>query len=657
MTFIKLQFRPGVNRDQTNYSGEGGWYACDQIRFRSGFPEKLGGWVSVTTNRFYGVCRQMWNWVTTFSDNFLALGTNNKLYIEAGNGYYSDITPLRDANPTLTGSNTNNCVSTTNNSSVVTITLATGHGAESNSFVTIVGVAGTSIGGIPVSQINGNQEITVTGANTFTFVTTTNATSTTSAQGGTGISISFEIPPGNASATLGYGWGAGDWGRDAWGLGSTAGGINEQQDDWFLSNYDNDLIANLRNGVMYYWARGATTDPTSALNTRAITLAQVATNMGSPNYDPNAVPSQVMQSMVAQQYQIVLAFGAVPYGQTSPSTFDPLLIRWSDQSNPAQWTPGTLADGTTYSAAGYIRVSRGSRIVCAMPTRQEILVWTDQALYTLQFTGTTSVFALQEYADNISIISPRCTATAASIVYWMGQDKFYAYTGRVETLPCTLRNHVFMNINNDQAEQVVCGTNEQWNEVWWFYPTADSSWNNAYVVFNYLDKVWYYGTLARTAWLDTPTRHWPQAAYTGQNNTTTQSGILYNHEDGADADGLPMVSYIRSNDFDLDDGEQFMISRRLVPDIGFEGSTNTNAQVTMSMYFRNFPGNTPSNFPEDNANVTGSGLTTVNVTPYTDQVFIRARARQMALQIGSSALGSQWQMGSPRLDVRADGKR
>lgn len=653
MTFIKLQFRPGVNRDQTDYSGEGGWYECDQIRFRSGFPEKLGGWVKATTNTFYGVCRQMNNWITTFSDNFLGVGTNNKLYINTA-GYFYDITPLRDANPTLTGSNTNNSVSTVTGSNVVTITLATGHGAENNSFVTIAGVAGTSIGGIPVSQINANQEITISNTNpdVFYFTTANAATSTTSAQGGTGISISFEIPPGNASSTLGYGWGAGTWGRDAWGLGTTTGGIVEPQGDWWLSNYDNDLIANVRNGKMYYWTRGSTIDPISALSTRAVTLASIATGMSSINYVAAAVPSQVMQSMVAQQYQIVLAFGAVPYGQTNPTYFDPLLIRWSDISNPAQWTPGTLPDGVTYSAAGYIRVSRGSRIVGALPTRQEILVWTDQALFSLQFTGTTAVFALQEYADNTSIISPRCMATAASITYWMGQDKFYAYTGRVETLPCTLRNHVFMNINTNQLDQVVCGTNEQWNEVWWFYPTADSNWNNAYVVFNYLDKVWYYGSVARTAWLDTPTRYYPQAAFTDQNNTNTQSGVLYNHEDGVDNDGLPMVSYIKSNDFDLDDGEQFIITRRIIPDIGFDGSTSNTAQVTMSMFYRNFPGNSMTNNPEDNANIISS-----NVTQYTDQVFIRARARQMALQIESSTLGSQWQMGSPRLDARADGKR
>ena len=644
MTFVKLQFRPGVNRDQTDYSGEGGWYSCDQIRFRSGFPEKLGGWTSATSNKFYGVCRQMNNWITTYSDNFLGVGTNNKLYIESA-GYYNDITPLRATNPTITSPTTNNCISTTAGSNVVTVTLTTAHAADSNSFVTISGVAGTTIGGIPVSQINANQEITSTGTNTFTFVVATTATSTTSAQGGTGITISFEIAPGYPSATLGYGWGAGSWGRNAWGLGSTDGGIVEQQGDWWLSNYDNDLIANVRNGGAYYWTRGTVSDPSTALATRAVSLSTIASNGG---YAPEAVPAEIMQTMVAQQYQIVLAFGATPYyiAPAAQPQFDPLLIRWSDQSNPGQWTP----DPT--NAAGYIRVSRGSRIVGALPTRQEILVWTDQALFSLQFTGTSAVFALQEYADNISIISPRCMATAASITYWMGQDKFYAYTGRVETLPCTLRNHVFMNINSNQLDQVICGTNEQWNEVWWFYPTADSNWNNAYVVFNYLDKVWYYGTVARTAWLDTPTRYYPQAAFTDQNLTNTLSGTLYNHENGVDADGLPMVSYIRSNDFDLDDGEQFMITRRIIPDIGFDGSTNSNAQVTMSLYFRNFPGNSLQNNSEDNATVTA-----VNVTQYTDQVFIRARARQAAVQIGSSTLGTQWQMGSPRLDARADGKR
>ena len=349
-----------------------------------------------------------------------------------------------------------------------------------------------------------------------------------------------------------------------------------------------------------------------------------------------------MQILVSQQDKHLLAFGAVPFGSTSEADFDPLLIRWADQDTPEQWTPEVT------NSAGFLRISRGSKIVRAMPTRQEILVWTDTHLYTLQFLGTTDVFGLQEYADNISVISPRCMATAANITYWMGQDKFYAYTGRVETLPCTLRNHVFTNINTNQADQVVCGTNEQWNEIWWFYPTADSDYNNAYVVYNHLERIWYYGTIDRTAWLDTPLRTYPQGANTAGG---TSSGYLYNHEDGIDADGAPMTSYIQSSDFDLDDGEQFMLTRRMIPDLSFNTSTATSPEVTLEVRHRNFPGS------QFTANNDDAKVIQTSVGAYTGQVFLRARARQMALKIMSENLGVQWQLGAPRLDARPDGRR
>ena len=655
MTFIKLQFKPGVNRDQTSYSSEGGWYQCNLVRFRSGFPEKIGGWQSINPNTgYYGVCRQMWNWATTYSENLLAMGTNNKLYIEDSGGNFYDITPIAS---TFTGTNTNNSINTTSGSNVVTVTMGTSYGSVTpNSFTVISGVAGTTIGGIPVSQINGTQELTTINSTAFSFPTTTNATSTTTGQGGTSINISFQIAPGYAATTQGTGWGVGGWGAtgSGWGLGATSGGVNLQQQDWFLNNFYNDLVANVRNGAIYYWSRGSGSI-SSALASPAITLKQVATNQGSANYVANAVPDLAMQTMVAQQYGFVLAFGATPYYNSgSPPPFDPMLIRWSDQSNPSQWTPGFLADGVTYSAAGYIRVSRGSKIIAALPTVQQILVWTDQALYGLQYTGTTAVFALQEYADNVTCISPRCMVTAGSVVYWMGRDKFYAYTGIVETLPCTLRDYIFNDLNWAQSDQIICGTNEEWNEIWWYYPSASSglNWNDSYVIYNYLERIWYYGKLGRTAWLDTPSRQYPQGAYTAPNLTNSSSGFLYNHELGVDADGTAMNSYIQSSDFDLDDGEQFVLARRLLPDVSFNGSTNNTPQVTISMAFRNFPGDSQTLNPENSTTVTA-----VNVSPYTEQVFIRERGRQLTFQIGSATLGSQWQMGAPRLDARADGKR
>jgi hypothetical protein len=367
-------------------------------------------------------------------------------------------------------------------------------------------------------------------------------------------------------------------------------------------------------------------------------------------FDPNAVPVKVMQLLVSQQDKHLLALGAVPFGSTSAADFDPLLIRWADQDTPGDWTPSQT------NTAGDLRVSRGSRIVRGMPTRQEVLIWTDTNLYTLQFLGTLDVFGLQEYADNISVASPRAMASAANITYWMGQDKFYAYTGRVETLPCTLRDHIFSNINFDQSDQVVCGTNEQWNEVWWFYPTADSDYNNAYVIYNHLERIWYYGYVDRTAWLDTPLRQFPLAANTtitvDGNNVTTGNGYVYNHEDGLDDDGAPMDSYIQSSDFDLDDGDRFMLVRRILPDVDFNNSTANSPEVTLQVRPRNFPGSAFSSDPADTQRVIET-----SVGRYTDQVFMRARARQMAFKIRSENLGVQWQLGAPRLDARPDGTR
>lgn len=640
MAFIKLQFKPGLNRDQSNYSGEGGWWACDKIRFRSGYPEKIGGWVKSTPNTMAGACRQMNNWITTYSDNFLSAGTNEQVYIEAG-GYFYNITPLRDINPSDGSPDTDNCVYTQNASTTVTITIATPHGMTTGDFVTISGVTGTgsAIGGIPVSQINGTHKVVVTTSTSFTFTVTTAATSTVSGQGGTAITLEYSLPSGYPIVTAGYGWGVGTWGRDAWGLGA-ATPIYFAQRDWWFDNFDNDLVMNYRDGQMYWWARGTNIDPANALATRAIRMQTYASNEG---FDPNAVPSKIMQCLVSQQDKHLLAFGAVPFGSTNPDDFDPLLIRWADQDTPADWTPRPT------NSAGFIRVSRGSRIVRALPTRQEILVFTDTHLYTLQFLGTTDVFGLQEYADNISIASPRAVATAANITYWMGRDKFYAYTGRVETLPCSLRNHVFQNINMAQYDQIICGTNEEWNEVWWFYPTAESEYNNAYVIYNHLEKIWYYGSIDRTAWLDTPLRDYPVAANSPQGYTES---YLYNHEDGVDDDELPMVAYIQSNDFDLDDGEQFMLSRRLIPDVSFNGSTAAEPSLAFQIRPRNFPGTSYQEDPADEKNVVES-----SVDQYTAQVFIRARARQMAIKVISEDMGVQWQLGAPRLDARADGKR
>lgn len=632
MPFIKLQFKPGINRDTTNYTNEGGWWDCDKVRFRSGFPQKIGGWTKVTPFPFLGVCRQLWNWVTSYSENLLALGTNSKVYIENGGVYYN-VTPIRAI---FSSADTDNSLETNTGDAQLTVHL-TGHGANDGDTVIISGAV--AVGGIPAGEINTSHTVQLIDADTFIISTTTAATSTVASGGGTAIEMQFEIEPGNRLQVLGYGWGTGTWGRGFWGLGSTQP-VSLPQRDWWFDNLDNDLIMNIRNGPAYYWARGTATDPTVSLETRAITLRAVATADG---FNADDVPTKIGQILVSQNDRHVIAFGAVPYGSTSEADFDPMLIRWSSQDEPGQWEP------LVTNSAGFLRVSRGSKIVRALPTRQEVLVWTDSHLYTLQFLGTTDVFGLQEYADNISIMSPRAVASANNTTFWMGKDKFYVYTGRVDTLPCSVRNYVFSDLNTEQADQVVSGTNEEWSEVWWFYPSQQSNWNDRYVVFNYAEKIWYFGELSRTAWLDTPARDYPQAAHTPESDS---EGFIYNHEDGTDADGAPLAAHIESSDFDLVDGETFMLTRRVLPDLRFAGSTASSPEATFQLLPRNFPGSIQNDNSADAKKVV---QTAVNL--YTDQVFIRTRARHMALKVSSETLGVHWQLGSPRLDVRPDGKR
>jgi hypothetical protein len=629
MSFIKLQFRPGVNRDQTNYTNEGGWFACDKIRFRSGYPQKLGGWLAATSQTFLGICRQMFGWFTSYNDDLLAVGTSKKVYIEAGAIYY-DITPLRATSGA--GQTTFAADTVAPFSSTITVTdLA--HGANVGDFVTFSGAV--SLGGnITAAVLNQNYEIaTVINADSYTIVAKSPTTglpvesnASDSGNGGGAVVAAFEISPGYDITTFGYGWGTSTWGTEPWGLGS-ATPVFLPQRDWWFDQFDNDLAMNIRNGPIYYWQRGTNVNAAVPLGVRAVLLSSL----------PGAsdVPSEAMQVLVSQNDKHLLAFGATPFGG---GAFDPLLIRWANQDDPTNWTP------TPTNSAGFLRVSRGSNIVRALAVRQEILVWTQTHLYTLQYLGTVDVFGVQEYADNISIIGPRACISANNVTYWMGQDKFFAYSGRVETLPCTLRNHVFSNLNYNQTDQIICGTNEGYHEIWWFYCSANSDTVDSYVVFNYMENVWFYGSLNRTAWLDNPLRTYPQA--------TGYGGILYDHERGVDDNGAPMVSYIQSSDFDLADGDKFMLSRRIIPDVNFSGSTAATPEVTFAVRPRNFPG---ASYQQDAFD--GQPVVESSVDVYTDQVFIRARARQMALKVSSEDLGVQWQLGSPRLDVRPDGMR
>jgi hypothetical protein len=634
--FIKLNFKPGLNRDQTNYSNEGGWFECDKIRFLSGYPQKIGGWIKATPNFMLGVGRQMYNWLTTYSDNLLGIGTDKKLYIEVG-GIFYDITPLKD-----TSVNTTTFTATTGSSTLVVVD--SGSDTNTGDFVTFSGA--TTLGGnITAAVLNQNYEVTTINANAYSITAKSSTTglpvlanSSDSGNGGGAVTSKYEIAIGNAGNTLGYGWGTGVYSAPGigWGLAS-ATPVNLPQRDWWFDNFDNDAVANIRDGEIYYWERG-TAPIDNALADRAVLLSGLTLN----GVAPSSVPNKAMQILVSQNDKHLLAFGTQPFGG-APTDFDPLLIRWATQDQPNVWNP--LPTNT----AGFIRISRGSQIVRALPTRQEILVFTDSHLYSFQYTGTTDVFSLQELADNISIISPRACASANNVTYWMGQDKFYAYSGRVETLPCTLRTFLFQDVDYNQADKIVSGTNEGFNEVWWFYPSVNSNVNNRYIIYNYLEKIWYYGNIERTAWLDSPSREFPQAI---QYDSTTEIGYLLDHENGINDDTLPMEAYIQSSDFDLDDGEKFILTRRMIPDVNFTASTSATPTVNFAMRPRNFPGSSFEVDPFDSQSVVES-----SIGVYTDQVFIRARARQMAIKVSSNALGVQWQLGSPRLDGRADGKR
>jgi len=628
MTLQKLQFKPGINRDITNYSNEGGWFECDKVRFLNGYPEKLKGWERYSPFVIQGVCRGMFGWITSFNDNILAMGTNSKVYLEVGTNF-NDITPLRD---TPSATMTINTFDASAGSTEIVIN-ATAHGSSVGDFVTFLGAS--SLGGnITASVLNQNYEVdSVIDANNYQISATATASSSDTGDGGSSATGTYELPIGNGVLTFGYGWDTDTWGRLTWGSGSLQPVILPLT-IWFFDNFDNDLVMNVNTdgkGAAYYWERGSSVDPTSSLATRAVKLSSLT---GAKN-----VPAEVGQIMVSQTDRHLLAFGATPFtGLTTiedTGTFDPLLIRFADQDTPQDFKP------TTTNSAGFLRVSSGSRIVAVARTRQETLVFTDMSVHSLQFLGTSDVFGLQELETNISIASPRAISAASNALFWMGSDKFYLYNGRVDTLPCTLRDHVFDNINFEALSYIYSGTVESHNEIWWFYPSADSEINDSYVVYNYKDNLWYYGSINRSAWLDGNLRQFPQAI---------EGSIIYDQERGVDADGSAMTSFITSSDFDISDGEKFTLVKRILPDVDFTGSNADEPQVKMTVKPRDFTGSAYR--VEDDKNVIET-----SVGVYSDQIFLRARARQIGFKITSDTLGTTWKFGSPRLDGRPDGRR
>ena len=697
MPLKKLQLKPGVNRENTRYTTEGGYYECDKIRFRQGTPEKIGGWERISASTFLGICRSLWNWVTLGFLNLMGVGTHLKFYIENGGSYY-DITPLRDTNVLSNPF-------ATNGTNIVTVTDAAG-GYQVGDFVTFSNAS--VVDGL---DLNGSFEIqSVLTASTYTIDAGSTATGTTAAGGGTAVVAAYEIHVGSSIGIPLVGWGGGGWGLGTWGIGSVSD-ISIRL--WSQFNYGEDLIYGPRGGGVYYWdasvgftgvtftvtiASPAVVTTTISLddgtavsltttgalptgltpgtvyyvvNSSGATFELAATPDGTPitttgtqsgthSFSPRGLPLSSLNGasdaptvqngiIVSDASRFVLCFGTSPLGETY---LDPMLIRWSDQENAANWTP------TATGQAGDLRLSVGSEIVTQIQSRQEILVWTDAALYGLQYLGPPIVWGSQILGDNISIIGPNAKALASGVVFWMGVDKFYKYDGRVNTMRCDLRRYIFGDINLNQVDQIFAGTNEGFNEVWWFYCSANSTAVDRYVVYNYQEDVWYYGTMSRTAWIDSGLRNFPVAA--------TYSNNLVNHEAGLNDNetGTPAAinAYILSSEFDIDDGHNFSFIWRMLPDITFNGSTATSPTATMYLYplansgsGYNQVGNEQSVGGTSYANVTRTS--TIPIEKFTGQVFTRVRGRQMAMKIESNQLDTTWQLGSPRLDLRPDGRR
>ena len=693
MPLQKVLFKPGVNRENTRYTNEGGWFECDKIRFRQGTPEVIGGWQQISGYTYNGVCRSLWNWVALDGANYVGVGTNTKFYIEQG-GFYYDITPI--ASTVTLG--TDPFVST--GTTTITVT-ATTTDLTAGTFVTFSGATGTY-----ASTLNAEYQIVSVGASSFT-ITITPALPAGS-YGGSAVSAAYQVSAGPATPVPLVGWGAGTWGQagTTWGNGGTT---TTSLRLWNQMNYGQDLIYGPRGGALYYWVKN------TALNTRGVLLSSLGGTVTFTNASPTVVTSTVAYTegaalqfsggslptgvtagttyyvfevtgltfklltaagaavnttstgsgavsnivdvptiqnnlTVSDSSRFVMVFGTNDYGS---ATLDPMLIRWSGQNDPYNWTP----DAT--NQAGFTRLSHGSQIITTVQARQEIVVFTDSSVYSLQYLGPPYVWAPQLLGDNISIMSPNAAVIASGVIYWMGVDKFYVYDGRVQTLNCDLRRYVFQDLNQDQSLQVFCGTNEGFNEVWWFYCSANSTAIDKYVIYNYLEKVWYYGTMSRTAWLDSGLLPYPVAA---TYDSTAATGNLVFHEDGindnATGTAAPIDAYISSSEFDIGDGHNFGFIWRVLPDLTFSDSTNAPngdvPKVTMTLYglANSGSGRTSS------ASQPVSSSSTYDITEeFTGQIYTRMRGRQMIFKVGSNQLNTTWQLGAPRIDIRPDGRR
>ncbi len=616
MPFQKLQFRPGIVRDTTALANEGGWYEGNNIRFRMGFPEKIGGWQRISSNVYQGVCRSLTAWRTLAGATLYGVGTNLKMSIAMGGAYY-DITPLR--NTVVTASNAFN---TTSGSNVV-VANATAHGAVAGDFVTLSGAL-TAVGGLTTAQLTGNFQITAVTTNTLTFNASALASST--ATGGNA-TFAFEISPGPVLNDNTLGWGAGMWG--SYGGSGTWGQTNgtAPMRVWNQVPYGELLIYGIAGGTPYLF----TPTVLSYGFNRGTALSALSGATGTP------LTQNLMFFSPAARILVLCGTNS-----TTGSTYDPLLVRWADSESLTMWTPAVT------NQAGEYRLPQGSSIVAQSNARQDSLLLTDTTAYLMQYIGAPYIFGFTRQADNISVAGPRAAISANGNVFWMGQDKFYYYDGTVRPLDCPLKNEIYNNINMDQIAQTFAGTNEGFDEVWWYYCSASSLTPDKYVIFNYLTKIWYYGAMNRTAWLDTPLAAGPLAATPFNNVVVHEVGL----DDLSTASTLPINAYIKSADFDIGDGQNYAFVRKILPDVNFAGSTDPAPSVTMTVQGRKNPGGAVVATPPQTVVLTASSPD----IRFTDELSIRLRARQMNVSVQSQGTGVKWQFGAPRLEVRPDGR-
>lgn len=619
MPFLKLQFRPGINRDTASYADEGGWHDGDKIRFRMGYPETIGGWERVSNSEFLGSCRALHPWTSLMGTKYIGVGTNLKYYVLRGTEYF-DITPIRLI--TAAGDAT---FSAADGSSIITVT-ESDHGALLNDFVTFSAAA--SLGGaITDTVLNAEYQITsIINTNSYTIDVGVAANSSDTGNGGASTVATYQINTGLDTSIIGTGWGAGAYGAGGWGEPSDVTVAGAQLRIWSHDNYGEDLVMNIHDGGIYYW------DQSAGLNTRAVELADLP--------GANTTPTIAKKVFLSDRDRHLIAFGCD--GEFNIGTQDPLLIRFSDQESLTDWQ--SLPTNT----AGSLRISNGSEIITAVKTKQQSVIFTDISVHVMQFIGAPFTFGLNEVSTGTSIMGQNAAVAVNDNVYWMGKESFFVYNGTVQQVECPVLEYVFNDFNFSQSNKVFAGHNSEHSEIWWFYPSANSNNNDRYVIFNYGQNIWYYGNLNRTAWIPRGVFGFPIAA--------SIDGYLYFHEfgldDGSENPPVGIDAFIESNPVDLGDGDQFMFVRRIVPDMTFRNSVNVPS-ATFTLKAKDFPGSAFVGTESQAA----TRITSVPVEQYTGDLFVRIRGRSMAFRVESNQAGTAWRLGAPRLEVRPDGRR